>query len=327
MQFYMAPMQSLTGFVFRNAYHTHFHNVDKYFTPFLSDKRLSSKDLKEVLPEHNQNMTVVPQIMANKGDVFIEIAKQLEDLGYSCVNLNVGCPSGTVVPKKRGAGLLSDLILLDNLLEEIFDKCPLSISVKTRIGMESPTEWEEIVNIYQQYPLEELIIHPRLQVDQYKNHPNWDIFEESLRQFHFPVCYNGDIHSLADYQSFTERFPQVETVMLGRGILKNPGLIGALLEKESLTRHKLLALHDDVLKGYQEHIAGDINVLYKMKEWWCYLASISEQDTKNGLTAQEGSTQDRSATLKKQLKKLMKSKSITEYRSIATQMIMEEMVF
>ncbi|MBQ9983957.1 MAG: tRNA-dihydrouridine synthase family protein [Lachnospiraceae bacterium] len=308
MKYYLAPMQSLTGFVFRHAYNKHFHNIDKYFTPFLADRRLNNKDKNEVLPKHNKGMHVIPQIMANDVEVFLEIVQQLEQYGYKEVNLNLGCPSGTVVPKKRGAGLLADLDMLDRFLEGIYDKSPLPISIKTRIGMKSPTEWEDIQTIYQKYPIKELIIHPRLQQDQYKNHPNLKVFEEALNSLTYPICYNGDLHSAEQLNHFTGQFPQVEMVMLGRGILKNPGLIGETKGKAPVTKEILLAFHNDVLEGYKAHIPGDINVLYKMKEWWCYL----------------GESYKGSNSAKKLIKKIMKSKALTEYHALARQIIIEE---
>lgn len=307
MQYYLAPMQSLTGFVFRHAYNKHFHNIDKYFTPFLSDRRLNHKEKCEILPEHNLNMNVVPQIMANDIEVFLEIVQQLEQYGYREVNLNLGCPSGTVVPKKRGAGLLADLTLLDSFLEGIYSKCPLPISIKTRIGMESATEWETIQTIYKQYPIAELIIHPRLQKDQYKNHPNLEVFDAALNNLSCPICYNGDLHSTEQLKHFAEQYPHVKTVMLGRGILKNPGLIDEANGGATISNKTLLAFHDDVLAGYKEHIPGDINVLYKMKEWWCYLG--------------ESFKGERGA--EKSIKKIMKCKSLTEYYSLAKQLILE----
>lgn len=306
MQFYMAPMQGLTGFVFRNAYNKHFHNIDKYFTPFFSDRRLSNKDKNEVLPEHNQGLQVIPQIMANDAKIFLEIVAQLEQYGYKEVNLNLGCPSGTVVSKKRGAGLLADLDLLNHFLEDIYKHCPLPISIKTRIGIESPAEWEDIQAIYNSYPVHELIIHPRLQQDQYRNQPNLNIFEQAANSLSCPICYNGDLHTLEQYQNFSSKFPHLEKVMLGRGILKNPGLIDEILWNTPTGKETLLALHDDIFEGYKEYISGDINVLYKMKEWWRYL-SISYE--KNEIT-------------KKPLKKLMKTKSLAEYNSLAKQIIL-----
>lgn len=307
MQYYLAPIQSLTGFIFRNAYNKHFHNIDKYFTPFLSDRRLNQKEKCEILPEHNQNMHVVPQIMTNDVDVFLEIVEQLVAYGYNEVNLNLGCPSGTVVPKKRGAGLLSELTLLDNFLDGIYNKCPIPISIKTRIGMESPEEWESIQNIYTRYPIHELIIHPRLQKDQYKNQPNMEVFQKALNNLQFPICYNGDLCTAEQMNQFTLQWSHVKTVMLGRGILKNPGLIGEAIGNEPLHKKTLLAFHDDIFAGYCEHIQGDINVLYKMKEWWVYLGT-SFDDT----------------TAKKPLKQLMKCKTLSEYRTLAQYIITEE---
>ncbi len=308
MQYYLAPMQSLTGFVFRHAYNKHFHNINKYFTPFLSDRKLNHKEKCEILPEHNQGMNVVPQIMANDIEVFLEIVKQLEQYGYTEVNLNLGCPSGTVVPKKRGAGLLADLTLLDNFLEGIYNKCPIPISIKTRIGIENATEWENIQAIYKQYPITELIIHPRLQKDQYKNRPNLEVFNEALDNLSCPICYNGDLHSVEQLNDFTKQFPQVETIMLGRGILKNPGLVGEALGTSPISTETLLSFHNDILEGYKEHISGDINVLYKMKEWWCYLG--------------ESLHNDKDST--KLIKKLMKCKSLKEYEIIAKQLISQK---
>ena len=106
MKFYLAPMEGLTGYVFRNAHRECFGEMDRYFTPFLASKKLSSKEKKEVLPENNSGIDVVPQILTNKAEEFIFIVRQLEQRGYTEVNLNLGCPSGTVTSKNRGAGFL-----------------------------------------------------------------------------------------------------------------------------------------------------------------------------------------------------------------------------
>ena len=162
MKFYLAPMEGLTGFVFRNAYQKHFGDIDTYFTPFINNKKMNYKEIKDILPEHNKGMHVVPQILTNRAEDFLAIAKELGNYGYESVNLNLGCPSGTVVTKHRGAGFLAVPEELDHFLEEIFADCPLRISVKTRIGINDAGEWERILSIYEKYPMEELIIHPRV---------------------------------------------------------------------------------------------------------------------------------------------------------------------
>lgn len=306
MQFYMAPMEGLTGYVFRNAYHKNFGDVDKYFTPFITNKKMNYKEINDIAPEHNRGMHVVPQVLTNRADDFCEIAKELEQFGYDTVNLNLGCPSGTVVAKNRGAGFLALPEELDLFLEEIFLKCPIKISIKTRIGVESPEEWSRLLSIYEKYPLEELIIHPRLQKEFYKGKPHKEAFLEAVKCSSHLLCYNGDIHSKEAYESFLQWMPQnAERVMLGRGILMNPGLIGAIKEDKKLTKEKLKVFHEDVLEGYLSVMSGDRNTLFKMKELWFYLGT--------GFTNPD-----------KYLKKIKKVQTIAEYKSIVANLFYEQ---
>lgn len=259
MNLYLAPMEGLTGYVFRNAYHKYYEHMDKYFTPFVSHLGLSHRELQDVLPEHNDGMYVVPQILTNRASDFLSIADKLGQMGYDEINLNLGCPSGTVIKKKRGAGMLSDLPLLESFLTEIYEKCPLKISIKTRLGMDAPEEWLLIREIYKKFPVHELIIHPRVQKDLYKRpvRPKW--FADapgasSWQAEHYgsiPVCYNGDIFTPEGAKRFIGAFPDACSLMLGRGILKNPELGGAVrricddldeqrkLKKDNVKDHEL----------------------------------------------------------------------------------------
>ena len=273
MQYYMAPMEGLTGYIYRNAYHKHYGGVDKYFTPFLTNKKLSHKEINDIMPEHNEGMNVVPQILTNRVEDFLCIAREVEKYGYQTVNLNLGCPSGTVVAKNRGAGFLALPKELDAFLEEIFEKCPLGISIKTRIGRESPEEWERLLGIYEKYPLEELIIHPRVQKDFYRNHVNLESFRMAEERSCHTLCYNGDICSVENYKKIEEAFPKVRKIMIGRGLLKKPWLIREIIHSESdiYSKERLRAYHDDILSGYTSVMYGDKNTLFKMKELWVYL--------------------------------------------------------
>ena len=175
MKDYMAPMEGVTNYIYRNAYHQFYHPMDKYFTPFISakpNKRFSDKEIREVSPENNKGMYVVPQILTNNGDDFLETARILkEDFGYKEVNLNLGCPSGTVTAKGKGAGFLGEPEKLKSFFDRIFSKCEMEISVKTRIGTDYEEDWEELLKIYKSFPIKELIIHPRLLKDYYGNIP------------------------------------------------------------------------------------------------------------------------------------------------------------
>ena len=303
MKYYLAPMEGLTTYTFRMAYHKHYKDFDKYFTPFLANKNLNSRELNEILPEHNEGMHLVPQILTNRSDEFLSIAGRVAEYGYNTVNLNLGCPSGTVVAKKRGSGFLDTPYELDKFLAEIFDKCTLKISIKTRIGIDSTDEWEDLLKIYAKYPLEELIIHPRLQKEFYKGTPHRDAFALASEMLHCPLCYNGDIVSANTLSNLTAEFPQLETVMIGRGLLQRPWLLDSLPGNDLTfspctpadTLRALREFHDSLLEGYIKIMSGDQPTLFKMKDFWTFLTQ--------GFPGSE-----------KLLKKIRKANRISEYR-------------
>lgn len=274
MKFYFAPLEGVTGYIYRNAYETFFGQIDKYFIPFISptkNKGFTSRELNDVLPEHNQGLSVVPQILTNNAEYFIGTVNELTKFGYDEINLNLGCPSGTVVAKCKGSGFLAQREKLDEFLEEIFSKASTKISIKTRIGKDSPDEFYELIEIFNKYPLEELIIHPRIQTDFYKNKPNMKAFKDALELSKNPICYNGDIFNVKDYRELTEMYPSLDAVMLGRGLIANPGLIGEIKNNQVIDKQVIRAFHDAVYAGYQEILSGDKNALYRMKELWFYM--------------------------------------------------------
>lgn len=277
MKHYFAPMEGVTGYIYRNAHHGIFDHIDKYFTPFIVPtqcKRLAPREFNDVLPEHNRGLYVVPQILTNHGESFLWAAGELKQMGYEEINLNLGCPSRTVVSKNRGAGFLACPEELDQFLDRIFTIGNMKISVKTRLGKDSPEEFYRLIEIFNQYPMEELIIHPRIQLDYYKNKPNMAVFKAALALSKNPLCYNGDIFTEEDYKSFREEFPQVECVMLGRGLVANPGLSQVLRGKAGLDKENFLCFHNQILEGYKEVMSGDRNVLFKMKELWVYMGAM-----------------------------------------------------
>lgn len=300
MKYYLAPMEGVTTYIFRRAYHNTFRPMDKYFTPFIvphTQKKMTEREWAELNPEHNKGMYVVPQILTNQAEDFVRTAKQLYSYGYEEVNLNLGCPSKTVVSKGRGSGFLEDPVKLDRFFQEVFEKLDGKVSVKTRIGLESYLEFEDLLAVYEKYPLEELIIHPRLQTDYYKNTPNWDIFADAVSGSRHMLCYNGDIFSKEDYETFTKRFPQIERIMLGRGIVAYPDLLESLEGQECRDYKKLRKYHDEVMREYKEVMQGDRNLLFRMKEFWSYFQHNFPED-------------------KKLWKKIKKCEKLTVYQSI-----------
>ena len=283
MKIQMAPMEGITTYIYRNAHAAHFGKMDKYYTPFLSlhkEKEFNYKELQEILPKHNDGLNVIPQVLTNSAEDFLVAAEKLKDLGYDEININLGCPSGTVTAKNKGAGMLQDTVRLDNFLSEVFEKSPVDVSIKTRIGMESADEWETLLEIYNKYPIKELIIHARVREDYYKNTPNLEAYVYAVENSKNPICYNGDIFSVEDYQRLKEILPDDGNIMLGRGLIARPFLTEELYRgtkqniQEKETRMKLQAFHDEVYEGYKQVMSGDMNVLFKMKELWAYMIGM-----------------------------------------------------
>ena len=294
MQYYLAPLEGITTYVYRNAYHKYFRKMDKYFTPFIvphKDKKFNTRELKELSPEHNQGLNVVPQLLTNNAEDFLKTAKDIVQMGYKEINLNLGCPSKTVVTKKKGAGFLEYPEELDRFLDEIYGNANFKISVKTRIGKDSPDEFYQLLEIYNKYPIEELTIHPRIQTDYYQNTPNLDMFKVAYEESKNPICYNGDIRTTDDLTSLTQQFPDLKHVMIGRGIIHNPGLL-TTFDKEIL-----LSFHNMILEEYIKISSGERNVLFKMKELWFYMLNLFEDAEKIG-------------------KKIKKTERLKEYEAI-----------
>lgn len=308
MKYYLAPMEGITGHIYRNSYEKFFHNIDKYFTPFIipnTSTSLKTKELRDVLPENNNGINVVPQILTNDSEGFIVTTRKLKELGYDEVNLNLGCPSGTVVSKNRGSGFLAQREELDRFLEDIFSMDDVKISVKTRIGKDSPEEFYELIKIYNKYPIEELIIHPRTREDFYGNKPNLEAFKDALTLSTNPTCYNGDIFTVSDYKKITETFPNVDKVMIGRGILANPGLINEIKGKGVIDKEVLKAFHDEVFSRYREVLREDRNAIYRMKELWGYMIYIFSDN-------------------KKYAKKIKKAQNLIDYNMAVSTLFIEQ---
>ncbi len=283
MNFYFAPMEGLTGYIYRNAHNAFFNKIDKYFAPFIVANQSDSfktRELNDILPENNQGLVLIPQLLTNNAKDFIHTSKKIKQLGYNEINLNLGCPSGTVVSKNRGAGFLSKTEELNVFLEEIFSQATTKISVKTRIGKDKPEEFYDLIEIFNKYPIEELIIHPRTQKDFYKNKPNLKIFKDALILSKNPVCYNGDIFTVKDYKEFLTDFHSVETLMIGRGLLANPGLISDIENNTKLEKKLLKDFHDKIYGDYKRILFGDRNVLFKMRELWVYMMPMFSDNAK-----------------------------------------------
>ncbi len=278
LEFYLAPLEGITGCVFRQCLHRHFgEGITKYFTPFLvphEKKPMSSKEIKEILPENNGGFSLVPQILSNDAGDFVLLAKELGKYGYEEVNLNLGCPSRTVVNKGRGSGFLRYPCELDEFLYEIFANAETRISVKTRLGDVDSEEFFELLEIFNKYPIDELIIHPRVRASYYLGNVDTETFFEALPKSLNPVCYNGDIFSKTDLEELLkwDRDSLIKGVMIGRGVLRNPSLFREINGGKPASVNEIREFLRDLQDSYSAVFSGETPVLQKMKEIWSYLA-------------------------------------------------------
>lgn len=315
MNFYLAPLEGVTGHVFRKAYDELFGDIDCYFTPFISANdhlsAVSKRELETVL-----RAPLIPQILGNDPDKVLAISSEMAEKGYDTFNLNFGCPSGTVTGKNRGSGMLKDLRMMDDFLDRIFRDGRFKYSLKTRIDWADESEWKDIVAIYQAYPFQEIIIHPRLRKDLYQGSTRRAAFEYALTHLPQPLCYNGDINTVEDYNELCQQFPTLERVMIGRGIVRNPLLISQIRSSESLTENQpdeyfmLTEEQKQLLRRFVRRLEADYlaemqtpeHAVMRMKEFFSYFGTY--------FPGRE-----------KALKELRKAKSLNEYRLIVSQFL------
>ncbi len=269
MQYYFAPMEGLTDHTFRTLHHKYFGGVDKYYMPFLSPtmhRTLTHKEQRELPRADSAAFVAVPQILTKNAGDFLWAAQVCRDLGYAEVNLNLGCPSGTVVSKGKGAGLLRDVWALDAFLEEIFAGSPLPISLKTRLGLEKPEEFPAILEVYNRYPALQLQVHPRVRKAFYQGDVHMEMFRYCAENSTNKLCYNGNLSSLSDISAFSANFPQIDAVMLGRGLLSDPGMLCGGTDTEVLE-----AFMTELMEGYIAAFGSARNAMFRLKEHWSYL--------------------------------------------------------
>lgn len=301
MQYYFAPLEGLTDSVFRKVHHKYFPGVDRYYTPFFSPtshRALTNREARELPPADSLGVSVVPQMLTKVAEDFVWITGVCRDLGYEEVNLNLGCPSGTVTAKGKGSGMLRDLDALDLFLEEIFAGSVLPISVKTRVGFADSAEFPAIMEVLKQYPIKELTVHPRVRTAFYKGHVDMDAFRYALQESPAPVCYNGDLTSLKQVRTMAGQYPNISGVMIGRGLIGDPGM----LTPGGTTRQALEDYLNELLETYLVEFGGSRNAMFRLKEHWGLLIHKFEDADKLW-------------------KALRKTTDLGEYRSLCAQIL------
>lgn len=307
MKYYFAPMEGITDYIFRNVHHRYFPGVDKYYTPFFSptnDGRFPPRNMRDFDVEVNRDVPVVPQLLTRHGADFLWAARVLANLGYKEINLNLGCPSGTVTAKGKGSGLLSDLDGLKRLLDEIFAAPPSAVSVKTRLGRSDPGEFPKLLELFNQYPISELTVHCRVGADFYRKPARPEAFALPLTGSRASVCYNGDLNTLEQVVKFQERYPATPGVMLGRGAVADPALICRMKGGAAANRETLRQYTEELFERYSLAFGSPKSALGRMKEIWFYQICLFEG-------------------AEKYEKRLKKTASPEEYRDLAARIFGE----
>ena len=274
MRYYFAPMEGLTDSIYRRLHHKYFPGVDRYYMPFLSPtihRQLTHKEDRELPVADSVPFVAVPQVLTKVSEDFLWAAQVCSDRGYDEVNLNIGCPSGTVVSKGKGSGMLRNPGDLDRFLEEIFTGSPLPISVKTRLGLENSEEFPAILEVLNRYPIRELTIHPRVRKQFYDGTVDMEMFDWAVKNSCNPLCYNGDILSLQQAEELQRKYPQIQSVMIGRGLIADPGMLSGGTDKAALE-----GFMNELMAVYEVEFGGSRNAIFRLKENWGFLHSRFE---------------------------------------------------
>ena len=277
MNYYAAPMEGLTDRIWRQVHQKWFGAADApmcYYAPFLSppeNRVLIPKKMAELAPEANAGTVVIPQLLARDGELAAWMIGEVRKLGYTEVNLNFGCPSGTVTAKGKGAGMLRDPARLDAFLDAVFSAVEGPVSVKTRIGVQNPEEFAALLDIYNRDPICELTIHPRVMKQLYRGQADRAAFAAALPECRMPVCYNGDVTTPEELHALEAEFPQLSGIMVGRGLIADPALFRRARGGAPASREELRGYCDDLYHGYTEAFGAASCAVSRMKAHWFYL--------------------------------------------------------
>jgi tRNA-dihydrouridine synthase len=277
---YLSPLQGYTELEFRRAWSKFFIGFDLSLSPFIplvEGARFRNQHLRDVLPDTNKELPVIPQVLGNDSEKFLMLAHRLHDLGYKSMNWNLGCPKKSVASKKRGSGLLPYPGMIQEILEKIIPEMPLKLSIKTRLGYYSANEFTALIKVYNSFPLENLIIHPRTGIQMYDGEMYLEDFEKALPEIRQEVVFSGEIVDYESYKNYCSRFPTIKNWMIGRSVLSNPFLpewikTGKTENDEQKIRLKLQHFHEELYCEIRHRINNEKPLLSKMKDYWSYFS-------------------------------------------------------
>ncbi|SNR58449.1 tRNA-U20a,U20b-dihydrouridine synthase [Lutibacter agarilyticus] len=307
-----SPLQGFTDFRFRNAFNTYFGGIDTFYAPYI---KLNGKlDIKkayerDILPENNKHIEVIPQIMTNDAKEFLFVANYVKQLGYKELNWNLGCPYPMVTKRGMGAGLICDFVKIEQILQEVYEKCHITISMKMRMGYENSNEILKTLPVLEQFPLKNIAIHARIGKQLYKGGVDLDAFEKCINNTTHKLYYNGDITSVTTFKELQERFPSINNWMIGRGLISDPFLPSMIknntLEYPTSKMQVFEDFHAEIYNQYGEALSGQHHLLLKMTSFWEYFSTTFSDSRKT-------------------FKKIKKAKSIKAYDLAVREVLAQE---
>lgn len=277
---YFAPLQESTDFVYRRAHAIHFGGIDKYFSPYITVQKegeIKKSHLRDTMPANCSGYTLVPQIMAGNSPDFLFLSKHLSSLGYNEINWNLGCPYPMVTRRGLGSGLLPQPQTIREILENALPQLNCKISVKLRAGLDSQEDIVKVIPVLNDFPISEVIFHPRTASQLYSGSPDWDLFAEVSALCGSPLVYNGDLTSVESFRQASERFGSVNRWMIGRGLLKNPFLASEIKGAAQGREQRIAALesfHEDILQSYSALLSGQSHLLTRMTKFWEFFSEL-----------------------------------------------------
>lgn len=274
MNLYFAPLEGITTYTYRNTHAEMFGGCDAYFAPFITPsdiERVSIRSFRDLIPDKNVGVELKAQVLTSQAESFLKFADKAKEIGFHEININLGCPSGTVVKKGRGSGFLRDPEGLDNFFYEVFSKTDVTVSVKTRIGYESGSEMEGLMEIYNKYPISLLTIHPRARMDFYGGMPDMEVFDMAYKMSKNKVCYNGNVFTKDEYDRIIQKYPDLGGVMFGRGAVKNPAIFREIRGGRKISIEELKEFTARLIENYNGVLKSDYFTLGKLKEIWMYI--------------------------------------------------------
>lgn len=284
---YLAPVQGTTDRIYRDLFHAYFKGVDLAIAPFISiTKKMKPEKViaREFYPDGNHGIPTIPQIMSSNPDEFTFFANALYNAGFGEVNWNIGCPFPMIVKKGRGAGMLCHPEKVESFLEKSMPHLKPKLSIKLRLGLKNPEDVLHLIPLFNRFPLEELIIHPRTGVQMYEGEVNLDIFEKCIDISKQRLVYNGDIDSAEKLKILSKRFKTIDRWMIGRGLLANPFLAEEIKFKTEKSYEEKIRIirefHDRLFAEYLEILSGPSHIVNKMKEIWQYMGGFFENREK-----------------------------------------------